>query len=109
MSDGPLYQYVVLHQSLRNSIGAACAQTRHASAESIRQLPVPDDTHAAILMVDTSAQLEALAVKVRAAGIQCALIREPDPPYEGAAVALGIEPLAKPKVQPLMVGLKAFR
>lgn len=105
----PLYQYVILHQSLRNTPGGACAQAIHAASESIRQLPVPDDTHAAVLMADTSDQLEQLAEKLMDHGIHYALICEPDEPYKGAAVALGVTPLPKARVQPLMVGLKAFR
>lgn len=105
----PPYQYVVLHKSLLNSPGAACAQAIHAATESIRKLPVADDTHAVVLMADSSLQLEGQADKLKGAGVAFALICEPDEPYRGAAVALGVAPMERALIQPLMVGFKVFR
>lgn len=109
MSAKPLHQYVVLHKSLLRAAGAACAQTLHAATESLRRLPVDTDTHAAILVAETSADLERLSETLRGAGIHHALILEPDAPYHGAAVALGVEPRVKSSVAPFMVDFKPFR
>jgi len=71
--------------------GSLAAQVVHAAGESAGG-PVPPDTHAVVLAARSSAELEALAARLAGAGIAHVLIREPDPPFNGAATALGIRP-----------------
>ena len=67
------------------------AQTIHAAGASVRE-PVPPETRAVALCVRDQPELLALAERLGSAGIAFTLIREPDPPYLGAAMALGVSP-----------------
>lgn len=71
--------------------GHACAQVAHAAAESVVD-PVPPGTHAVILRADSEDELRQLAAKLDRRGIPHKLICEPDAPYLGSAVALGVAP-----------------
>ena len=102
------YQYIVLHQSCRNHPGVTACQAAHAAGESVRTT-APADTHVVALVADTSADLEALAARLADAGVRYVLIREPDEPYNGAAVALGTEPGDREMVRPLVAHFKVFR
>ena len=102
-------QYIVLHQSVRNHPGVCAAQAAHAAAESLRVAPLTDRCRVCVLVADTSADLEMLAEKLTIAGIHHVLIHEPDPPYAGAATALGTEPQAKELVAPYMTDFKLLR
>lgn len=105
----PPTQYIVLHQSCRNQPGIAACQAAHASSESIRELPVSDQTSVCALMAETSADLEALAVRLAEASIPHVVIREPDAPYNGAATAVGITPMDRELVRPHVAAFKVFR
>lgn len=98
------YHYVVLHQSLAKLAGAAASQAIHAATESLRSLPVPEDTHAAILEADTSEDLASLADGIAAAGFKVAVIREPDAPYNGAITAVACEPFERDRIRGLFDG-----
>ena len=100
------YQYIVLHQSCRNHPGVTAVQAAHAAGESG---PATGDTHVVALVADKSEDLEALAGHLAGAGIRYVLIREPDEPYNGAAVALGIAPQARETVRPHVAAFKVFR
>lgn len=102
-------QYIVLHQSCRNHPGVLACQAAHAAAESIRSLPVSDQTVVCALVAEESAQLEALAARLAEAGIEHAIIREPDPPYSGAATAVGIAPMDRAQVREFVAHFKVFR
>lgn len=107
---GDPYQYIVLHQSCKNHPGVTACQAAHAAGESLRGGPAPGNTHVVALEAHTSADLEALAGHLHAAGIHYVLIREPEAPYYGAAVAVGVEPLVdRELVRPLMASFKVFR
>lgn len=108
--DRRLTQYVVLHRSCAGHPGVLAAQTIHAAGESIRarSLP-PSSTYAVALVADTSADLEQLSEVLRAEGIHHALIHEPDAPYNGAATAVGIEPMERDFVRPFVSHLKVLR
>lgn len=59
---------------------------------------MPSDTRAIALMVDNEAELALLAERLELASIPHAAIREPDPPWSGALMAIGIPPLADSRV-----------
>lgn len=102
-------QYIVLHASCRNQPGVAACQAAHAAAESVRTLPVHPETSVCALMAESSADLEDLARVLTEHGIQHVLIREPDPPYSGAATAVGIEPQDRSAVRDFVSHFKVFR
>lgn len=103
MSDERVFQYVVLHSSCRGHAGVAAAQAIHAATESLQGLPIPARTNACVLMMETSDGLVKLSKRLSEKRIHHALICEPDPPYNGAATALGVAPMARSKVRHLMV------
>lgn len=103
------FQYIVLHQSCRKFAGVAAVQAAHAATECLRRLPVSPQTTVAVLVAETSMDLESLSGVLAVAGIHHALVREPDPPYHGAAVALGVEPTDRQRVAPHMRSFKPFR
>lgn len=100
--------YIVLHRSCGNRPGIAAAQAAHAAAESIQTLPVPADTFVCVLRADTSEEIEKLSTVLRDADIFHTVIREPDEPYNGAAVALGVEPTERERVRSFLAHLKVF-
>lgn len=103
------YQYIVLHQSCRNHPGVLACQAAHAAGESIRSLPVSPETVVCALVADKSEDLEQLAVRLNAAGIEHVIIREPDAPYNGAATAVGISPTDRELVRAHVAGFRVFR
>lgn len=102
-------QYLVLHRSCANTPGVLACQAAHAAAESIRSLPVPPDTVVCALVAETSEALEKLAKLLTDAGIEHVLIHEPDPPYSGAATALGIAPMERELVKGYVASFKVLR
>ncbi len=110
MIERPTYIYVILHQSLKNHAGALACQTAHAVSEAIRCLPVNQEARAVALVAETSSALELLHLELRKAGVHHAIVREPDPPYSGAATAIGIEPLVdRDAVRPLLAKFALLR
>ncbi len=102
-------QYIVLHASCRTHPGVAACQAAHAAGESIRKLPVSDHTSVCVLVSESSAELESLAAALAEANIEHVLIREPDPPYNGAATAVGVEPQDRERLRPFVSHFKVFR
>lgn len=104
----PPYQYVVVRR-MTNPGPLAC-QAIHAATEVLRELPVPKDTHVVLLQAEDGEQLEELATNLSFSGIHHVLIREPAPPFNGAATALAIEPTEdRERVRPFFAGLKVIR
>lgn len=102
------YQYIVLHKSCANRPGVAAAQSAHAACGAMRGAENPE-THRVILSADSSAVLEAIASDLTVAGINHVVIREPDEPYNGTAVAVGVEPMERERIRGLLANFKAFR
>jgi hypothetical protein len=90
----PPYQYLILHASCKNHLGVLAVQAAHAAGESCLAGAAPSDTRVVALVADKSDELVALSKALHAAEppIPHVLIVEPDPPYQGAATALGIMP-----------------
>lgn len=103
------YQYIVLHKSCKNSPGIAACQAAHAATECIQSLPVSDQTHVCVLEAETSIELETLGKVLHNEGIPHVVIREPDEPYRGAAVAVGVAPMDRDLIRPYMQTFKVFR
>lgn len=63
----------------------------HAAAESSKG--TVSGTHAVVLGADAENTLLKLEEKLRLADVPHSAFREPDPPYDGALMAIGIEPV----------------
>lgn len=82
------YHYCIVRLDLPR--GAQFAQLIHAAGEgSPRVLP---GTYAIALGARDEGHLEALALELLERGIEFVEVREPDAPYCGALMALGLEP-----------------
>ena len=85
------------------------AQLIHAAGNSTL-LALPPDTRAVALAARDEAHLRFIEAKLRHAGIDHRAIREPDPPWCGALMAIGIVPVAdRSVVQHITRSLKLLR
>lgn len=82
-----LHHYVIVRADL--PLGVLAAQIVHAAGESG---PAVSGTHAVVLSVAGEMDLERVEQQLREAGIQHAAIREPDHPWSGALMAIGVPP-----------------
>jgi hypothetical protein len=89
-------------------LGLLAAQVVHAAGESSPG-EVPHSTHAVVLAVDGEPQLRAVASRLSGAGIAHTLIEEPDAPWCGAAMAIGIAPCRKEVVRRQLSALPLLR
>lgn len=83
-------------------LGAVVAQTIHAAGESSPGPSLPPDTHAIALSVPDELTLLRLEEQLVAAGVPFKAIREPDAPYFGQLMAIGVVPTAEPHVRKLL-------
>ena len=83
--------------------GPQLAQTIHAAGESGPAIP---GTYAVALAAPSEAALLRLHDKLVFHGVRHVLIREPDAPYNGAAMAIGIPPQPRGALRPY---LKEYR
>lgn len=67
------------------------AQVTHAAGESSPG-NLPDGTFAVVLAARDVAHLEEIAAALAAGGVAHHLVREPDEPHNGAAMAIGVVP-----------------
>lgn len=72
-------------------LGVKVAQTIHAAGESSPG-NLPADTRAVALAARDEAHLLEIEAALTAAGMCFSAIREPDPPWSGALMAIGISP-----------------
>lgn len=70
-----------------------CAQLAHAAGESSPG-NLPNGTHAVVLAARDEAELLEIEQKLLKANILHKSIREPDPPFYNALVAIGLLPVA---------------
>jgi len=92
----PLCHYVIVREDL--PLGVMAAQLVHAAGESSPG-NLADGTYAVVLACPDEATLERLAVRLLRAGVAFTAVREPDPPYCGALMALGLAPRHKSELQ----------
>lgn len=84
-----LHHYIVLRNDLPS--GTKLAMTVHAAGESaVRQ--IPEGTFAYVLRVDDEAELLRRSERLRAIGCPHIVVREPDVPWNGQAMAIGLVP-----------------
>ena len=85
-----VYHYILIRKDLPASVQMVNAV--HAAGESIIDAPIPSTTRAVLLGVDNEEMLLSYFEKLKTKNIHYVLIREPDEPYNGAAMAIGIAP-----------------
>lgn len=90
-------------------LGVTVAQTIHAAGVSASGHPVPDDTHAVALAVPDEAALLQLEAELQAAGVPFHAVREPDPPWNGQLMAIGLPPQLRGPLRALLGKLNLLR
>jgi peptidyl-tRNA hydrolase len=85
-----------------------CAQIVHAAGESVATA-VLNGTHAVVLSVPNVAKLLALERELVEKKIPHKLIVEPDPPYLGEPMAIGISPTTKNNVSGVLGSLPLLK
>lgn len=91
--------------------GVQLAQTIHAAGWSA-QLAHAGDASPPTIAVALGArpdELCALARALEAAGVQHVLVHEPDEPWRGALMAIGVVPASRARVRPLLAHLPLVR
>lgn len=101
-----LYHYCIVRKDI--PLGSQAAQLIHAAGDSSFG-NLPSDTHAVALHARDQPELLRIHEKLTAAGIQHKLVREPDPPFNGEAVAIGVVPMPRDQVSKLVSQLPLIR
>ena len=102
-----LTHYCIVRKDL--PIGVVCAQLCHAAGESSPG-NLPPNTRAVVLAARSENELERLSVRLSKNNINHMAIREPDSPWNGALMAIGIVPVLDRKpVRKLLSQLPLFR
>ncbi len=70
---------------------------------------MPEGTFAVVLSVDSEQQLVRLSHDLRIARVPHVLVREPDAPWCGAAMTIGVAPDARSKLRPHLKRLRLYR
>ncbi len=89
-------------------MGVICSQCVHAAGESSTG-NLPDGTRAVVLAAENQAKLLAIERNLLENGIVFTAIREPDPPYLGELMAIGIKPTDKSSVYPFLKKLPLLK
>jgi hypothetical protein len=87
------YQYIVVRKDL--PVEVQMINVGHAAGESIIEAPIPSTTRLVLLHAENENALLEIEGVVKAKGYHCVLIREPDEPYNNAAMSLGLAPSTK--------------
>jgi hypothetical protein len=87
------YHYIVVRKDL--PVEVQMINVGHAAGESIIEAPIPATTRLVLLHAENENSLLELETTVKAKGYHCVLIREPDAPYNNAAMSLGLAPSIK--------------
>jgi hypothetical protein len=88
--------------------GVQAAQIAHAAGESSPG-GLASGTYAVVLGVTDEATLASVCVRLEAAGIASVKIYEPDAPFHGALMAVGVVPRKKSEVQRTLSSLPLLR
>ena len=89
LSSAPLTHYVIVRADLPRGIQAA--NVIHAAGESSPG-NLAEGTHAICLVVPDEPALLAVEEKLRERGVAHVACREPDAPYHGAIMSIGVVP-----------------
>ncbi len=100
------YHYCIVRRDL--PLGVICAQLVHAAGASSPG-NIPSDTHAVVLAVADENELLELEQALFVAGISVHPVREPDAPYNGALMAIGIPPQPRTHIRNYLRHLPLLR
>lgn len=88
--------------------GVLAAQLIHAAGESSER--VPEGTYAVALAAKNEGHLALIEQKLVDAGIPHHAVREPDSPWNGALMAIGLAPTSdRDSVQPITKSLRLLK
>lgn len=90
-------------------MGVILAQVVHAAGESAQNTTVPPNTHAVVLAVPDEQSLLLVEAKLLHHNIQFAAIREPDAPWNGQLMTIGIKPQPRAKLRKLLANLPLYK
>jgi hypothetical protein len=88
--------------------GVQAAMLVHAAGESSPG-GLPPDTHAVVLAARDELHIALIAEALEKRGVRLTRVHEPDPPWNGALMALGIEPARKEDVRRHVSSLPLLR
>lgn len=89
-------------------VGAIAAQLVHAAGESSPG-NLDSGTYAIVLGVHSEFALQKCADRLRAASIEFVEIREPDEPYNGELMAIGVRPALRSVLRKHLSELPSFK
>jgi hypothetical protein len=101
-----LTHYVVVRTDL--PVGIIAAQVVHAAGESSPG-QLPDGTFAVVLAAPSEGSLSDIACRLTVAGVPHVQVREPDAPYCGQLMAVGLEPAPRWVGRRWLSGVPLFR
>lgn len=84
--NGPVTQYIIVRSDL--SRGIIAAQVAHAAGSGSTQHP--PNTFVVVLAARSEEHLRSIHRKLELRDIDCTLIEETDPPFEGVAMSIGM-------------------
>lgn len=101
-----LTHFCIVRQDLPR--GTLAAQLIHAAGESSVQ--VPEGTFAVALAAKNEGHLALIEQKLRTLGIPHHAVREPDAPWNGALMAIGLPPTTdRSSVKPITKSLRLLK
>jgi len=103
------YHYVIVRRDA--PVGVQAAMIVHAAGESAQlrgAAAASPPTHAVALSA-SEAELRALARALAVAGVRHVFVREPDEPWCGAPMAIGLAPMPRARVRRLLAHLPLVR
>lgn len=96
-------------------VGVKLAQTVHAAGESAGEWTrnnsqaLPPNTHAVVLAAPSLLALEQLEGKLKSRDVPHRAIREPDAPWNGQLMAIGLQPAQRELVRRLVSNFPLVR
>lgn len=98
--------YCIVRQDL--PIGVLAAQLVHAAGESSTG-DLKEGTYAVVLAASNELELKSIRKLLFARGVDHVAIHEPDPPYHGQLMAIGVVPKKKSQVYPHLSSIPLLR
>ena len=101
-----LTHYIIIRDDL--SRGTAIAQATHAAGES-GQGKVATGTYAVVLAAKSSGHLEQISSKLKLSNVEHCQIVEPDMPFNGELLAIGVVPKPRKELRKHFSNLPLLR
>lgn len=102
----PVTHYVIVRKDL--SRGVQAAQLVHAAGESSPG-NLAEGTYAVVLEVPDEAALRAVKARLSLTQVALVAVYEPDPPFNGQLMALGLVPVRKEAVRRFLSSLPLLK